>query len=125
MTRKEQTGIRHLEFSEWIRNECPASQLGFSVYNLDWIFHNWKTTPKKLMIAEEKTYNGQVKLGFNILVKNIIEPALQEFCSQRSIDFRGYHTIIFEHTNPKDGKIWLDDKEISEDELKKFLAMED
>lgn len=38
---------------------------------------------------------------------------------------RGFHLIQFEKTNPEDGKTFLDGKEITKEELIKFLQFKD
>ena len=123
MTRLEFSGQRSLEFSRWIRKELPDSSTGFCVGNNDWIFWNYHT--RRLMLCEEKTRNGDIKKGswFHRLITEVLDPALKEFSKKNRIDYRGYHLITFEKTDPSAGKIYLDRKEISKEDLKDFLSM--
>lgn len=116
------TGKRSLAFSKWIKRELPDSNTGFYVYNLDFIL--WHKDARKLIIIEEKTRFGELTKGFWMLITNVLAPALRIYAAQNDIDFRGFMFIQFENTCPSDGKIYLNDKEVSEEELKKILSME-
>lgn len=121
MTRPEITGTRGLGFSAWVREKLPDSQSGFCVTNQDWIFWNYKT--RRLLLAEEKTRKGRVSPWFATLIKTVLHPALSEYCPKAGIDYRGYHLIVFENTTPADGKIWFDNKEVTEAQLKHILEL--
>lgn len=121
MTRQEQTNKRSLVFSKWIREKLPDSKTGYCVGNQDWIFYDWKR--KVLMFCEEKTHKAKISTWFRLLIKNIIHPALKEYCSKNYIDYRGYHLVQFENESPSDGKIYLDYREITEKELIEFLSL--
>lgn len=122
MTKREFSGERSLEFSKWIREKLPDSQTGLCVSNQDWLFFNWKT--RQLMLAEEKTHNAKIAKWFSKLIREIMNPALEQYCNQNRIDYRGYHFIQFENTSPEDGAIFFDGIEISDIELKQILAFE-
>jgi len=129
MTRKEQTGKRSLEHSGWIREKLsdPEKGTGNCIGNLDWIHWNYKT--RRLILLEEKTHNAEYGTpGHNqwhkIFMETVMVPALEQYCPNHDIDFRGFHVIIFEGTCAKDGRIYLDNKEISEDELIRFYEGE-
>jgi hypothetical protein len=121
MTRQEQTNTRSLVFSGWIRNKLPASNTGFCVTNQDWVLWNWKE--RKLMFLEEKTCNGKLATWFNKLIHDVLHPAISKYSKENEIDYRGYHLIQFENEGPEDGKILLDYREVSEQELIDFLSM--
>ncbi len=120
MTRQEVTGERSLEFSRWIRSELPDSQTGYLVTNLDWIFYNYKS--KIILMIEEKTHGAKVREWQSRLFNEIIAPALSDWCSKHNFIWLGFHSIVFENTNPKDGKIYWDDELISEDTLRERLS---
>lgn len=120
MTRTEQTSKRSLAFSGWIRVNLPDSSTGYCVTNQDWILWNFKT--KKIMLLEEKTHNGDINKWFHILIKNILNPALFEYCPKENVTYLGYHLICFENTGPEDGKIYFDRKLITKEELIKKLT---
>jgi hypothetical protein len=67
------------------------------------------------MLIEEKRYMGDCrfpqKTQFKKLLKNIRKSEL----------FKGFHLVQFENTSPDDGKIFLDRKEITKEQLIKFL----
>ena len=122
MTRPEITGKRSLAFSKWIKDKLPDSETGYLVYNLDFIL--WHKDERKLILIEEKTRFGELAQAFRMLMINVIAPALRNYAKENEIDFRGFMLIQFENTCPSDGKIYLNDKEISEEELIKILSME-
>ncbi len=39
--------------------------------------------------------------------------------------YRGFHLLVFEKTNPEDGKMWLDHKLITKDDLINFLMFKE
>ena len=121
MTRQEYSNTRSLVFSGWIRNKLPASNTGFCVTNQDWVLWNWQE--RKLMFVEEKTHNGKLASWFHKLIKEVLHPAISKFAKESEIDYRGYHLIQFENEGPEDGKIFLDYREIAEQELIDFLSM--
>ena len=43
MTRQENTGIRDLTFSGWVRENLPNSATGFMVTDIDFYMYNYKT----------------------------------------------------------------------------------
>lgn len=119
MTRTEITGIRPLDFSKWIRTELPDSASGFSVSDLDFVIWNWKT--KKVIMLEIKTRMSIPRKGQYMMWKNL------EKWIAKGIDedwtFHGFHFIKFENTNFEDGKVFYDDKEITEYELNRILSL--
>ncbi len=119
-TKQEVTGKRSLAFSAWIREQLPDSSTGLCVGNLDWIFWNWKT--RILILAEEKT-NGvnYISTWYARFVKEILDPALKEYAAKNDILYLGFHLISFEKTNPSDGKVYIDKREVSEEGLRRFL----
>jgi hypothetical protein len=121
MTRQEQTNKRSLIFSGWIREKLPNSSTGFCVTNQDWVLWNWKE--RKLMFLEEKTHEGELANWFKRLIKDVLHPAITNYAKQNEIDYKGYHLIQFENEGPNDGKILLDYREVTEQELIDFLSM--
>jgi len=68
----------------------------------------------------------------------IVHQALEEACNRRRVTFRcvypnrpkqisyyGYHLIEFEKTTPDDGKVWVDGRRVSREELIRFLRFEE
>jgi hypothetical protein len=117
-TRKEFTGIRDLTFSQWVRNRLPDSNTGFSVSDLDFILWNWKT--KKVMMLEIKTRNSYPRKGQKMMWRNINK------WIKKGIDddwtYLDFNLITFENTNFEDGKCFLNNNEIKEEELIEFLS---
>jgi hypothetical protein len=102
------------EFGLWIRDQKEiGSNLGFITTNLDYIWTNYKT--KDWMLIEEKRYYGYPKdWQWYIFLK-------LDKLSQQDIHYHGLHLLVFENTSPDDGKIWLDKKLITREELLNFL----
>ena len=55
MTRKENTGIRDLTFSNWVRVKLPDSSTGFLVSDIDFYMCNYNK--KTHLMVEIKAYN--------------------------------------------------------------------
>lgn len=120
MTRQEITGVRSLDFSSWVRSSLPDSSTGFSASDLDFVLWNWKT--KKVMLLEIKTRMSSPRNGQRMMWQNInrwITKGIDE-----NWTYLGFHLITFESTDFLDGKVFLDKKEVSEQELISFLSLE-
>ncbi len=119
----ERTNKRSSVFSGWIRKKLPDPKAGFCVTDIDWLFWNWRT--RKLMLVEEKTKMGSISPWFRKFLQNVLNPALKEYCAKNEIDYRGFHLLQFVNDGPEDGMILLNGKEVTEEELIKFLSMKD
>jgi hypothetical protein len=120
MTRPEITGTRSLVFSQWVREKLPDSQTGFCVSDLDFILWNWKT--KQVMLLEIKTYNTEIKT-FQRMMWKCLDNWIAKGIDENWI-YHGFHLIKFEASDFNDGKCFLDNKEIKEDDLIRFLSFE-
>jgi len=103
------------EFGLWLRQQAEIdSSLGFVTTNVDYIWENYKTG--EWMLIEEKRFMGVLSFSqknqFNRLYKHI----------NKDSKFKGFHLLQFENTNPDDGKVFLDHKEINKQELLDFLS---
>ena len=102
------------EFGIWLRNQAVIdSKLGYVTTNIDYLWQNYKTGDWMLM--EEKRYGAKLTYSQTKLFQ-----LLNEACLMNN-RYRGFHTIVFEHTSPDDGRMWLDDKEVTSAELLLFL----
>ncbi len=70
MTRKEQTGIRDLTFSQWIRENLPDSNTGFMVSDIDFYIYNYKL--KRCMLLEVKTHKAELKFWQKICMNYLL-----------------------------------------------------
>uniref|UniRef100_A0A6H1ZHI4 Uncharacterized protein n=1 Tax=viral metagenome TaxID=1070528 RepID=A0A6H1ZHI4_9ZZZZ len=118
MTRQELSNIRDLTFSQWIRNNLPDSSKGLMVSDLDFILQNYKT--KVLMLLEIKTRNAELKTWQKSLFKKLSRWIKNGI--DKDWNYLGFHIIKFENTFFNDGKCWLDNKVVSESELKDILS---
>ena len=117
MTRKRYDN-HSTEFGLWLREQKEIdSKLGYTTSNIDFMWFNYKN--KMWMIIEEKRYGSQIRYAqkqiFNTINNAINDP-----------NYKGFYILIFENTNPDDGKIWLgklnkDMKEIDKIYLLRFL----
>lgn len=106
--------------SDWIRNNCPDSQSGYCVSDLDFFIWNWKT--KSVMMLEIKTRGAVVRKWQKEMWQNIrkwIENGIDEDWT-----FFGFYCVQFENTGFDDGKCFFHNQEVSESELKEILSME-
>ena len=101
------------EFGLWLREQPEIdSNLGYLATNIDYVWYNYKT--KKWMFIEEKRYGYKPKSWQRSIFKLIHQ-------SIKSLTYCGFHLLVFENSNPDDGKIWLDNKEITKEDLITFL----
>ena len=111
------------EFGLWIRKQKDVdSYKGFRAYNIDfvwWFKKGYDKEPTAWMLLEEKRYNSKLRpdqhLTYEWLHKKISK--------LKDKTYKGFHLIQFEKTNPEDGKIFLNKKEINKVELIEFLKM--
>lgn len=120
MTRQEQTGNREhdLYFSKWIREKLPDSYTGYRCYDVDFVL--WHKELKQIMLIELKSYNTEVKSDQHLILKNLhnwIKNGIDEDWT-----YKGLHLIQFEQFNFENGKVYLDKKETTEEELINFLT---
>lgn len=105
------------EFSEWLRLQPEIdSSLGFITTNIDYMWRNYNTG--QWMLIEEKRRNVEIKEWQRTMFRIV-----NAVCKLDE-NYKGFHIITFENTSPDDGKITLDRKEVSRDELIKFLRFE-
>jgi len=103
------------EFGIWLRVQPQIdSSLGFLASNIDYCWTNYKTG--EWMFIEEKCYNTAIKYWQKKLFSII-----HNVC-RADKKYRGFHLLVFENTSPEDGKIFLDNKEISKEQLLNFLS---
>ena len=105
------------EFGLWTREQDEIdSSLGYVATDIDWMWRDYNTD--KFMFIEEKRYMSKPefwqKKSFRIIHKNCI----------KDTNYKGFHLLQFENTSPEDGKIYLDNNEITRDYLIKFLRFE-
>ena len=118
MTKPELTYKRDLRFSLWVKKKLPDSSTGYLATDIDFMLYNYKT--KKVMFLEIKTRLLEVENWQKGVYRDLNR------WIRKGIDndwiYLGFHKITFENTFFDDGKSFLDNKEISEEELIKFLS---
>ena len=121
MTR-QRNDTHSTEFGLWIRNVSELdSYKGYRNYNLDmiwWLKEGFNKEPTAWMLIEEKRYKSECK-GDQLLTYTWLHNKLLKL---KDDTYKGIHLLQFEKTNPADGKIYLDRKEITKDELVNFLS---
>lgn len=116
MTQERRSG-RDTEFGVWLRAHPELdSKLGFVATNVDYIWENYKTG--EWMIIEEKRNMKRPKFYQERIFNRLAE------CCKHDKKFCGFHILIFERSNPEDGRIYWDDKEITKEELIKILRFD-
>lgn len=115
---KDRTYEGSTEFSLWLRKQTELdSHLGYSASDIDFMWFNRQS--KKWMLIEEKRYGWFPSKDQRQMFK-IINKA----CANDK-NYRGYHLLVFENTNPDDGLIHLNNKDISKEDLLKFLQFDE
>ena len=105
------------EFSDWLREQPEIdSSLGFVATNIDYFWTNYKSG--LWMLIEEKRHKQLPKFYQSKAFKIVDKSA------RLSSTYRGFHILVFSHTCPDDGPMFLDDKFISRADLFEFLRFE-
>lgn len=114
---KQRNDNHSTEFGLWLR-EQPAidSTLGYRATNIDFMWMNCNSG--KWMLIEEKRHGSKIRPWQKLMFR-----ILHRLCMSDK-KFMGFHLITFENTSPEDGKIFLDNKEISKDYLIRFLMFD-
>ena len=112
---KQRNDNHSTEFGLWLREQKDIdSKLGFVATNLDYIWENYKTG--EWMLIEEKRYMADISYSqrkqYETLFNNI----------NKTNKFKGIHLLQFEKTNPEDGRIYLNRKLITKQQLINFLS---
>ena len=122
MTRLEMTGERDLTFSSWVRENLPDSSTGWVTSDIDWYMYNYKT--KKCCMVETKTRNADLTFAQTQMYKNLSK-WISEGAKKDGWEFTGFYVIKFENTWFDDGKVFLNEKESSEEEIIKILSFDE
>jgi len=102
------------EFGNWLRQQPEIdSSLGFIATNIDYMWTNYHTG--FWMLIEEKRHDTQPRFWQQRMFKKL------DLAARNDPNYRGFHLLVFEHTNPDDGAIWLDGEEIDKAQLLMFL----
>jgi hypothetical protein len=105
------------EFGIWLREQREVdSSLGFVATNLDFIWVNYKTG--LWLLLEEKRYKSDMKS----YQKQIFE--LLDCSAKNDKNYRGFYFVQFEKTSPDDGKIWINYKESTKEQLLSLLKFD-
>lgn len=102
------------EFGLWLREQPEIdSKNGYLATNIDFMWSNYNTG--EWMLIEEKRYMAEPREWQRKLF------TILNFVCELDPKYKGFHYIKFERTSPEDGKMYLDKKEVSRDELIEFL----
>jgi len=114
MTRKRNDS-HSTEFGLWLREQVEIdSGLGYLATNIDYMWRNYKTG--LWMLIEEKRFGRQPKLWQRQMFEILDRQARSD------PNYRGFHILIFEKTNPEDGRMWLDGELVTKQSLISFLT---
>lgn len=115
------------EYGIWTRKQeaLPSKRLnydgtinekyGFVSTNLDFVWGNYITG--RWMIHEEKRFMSALTYSQEKLYRKL------DHCISDTL-YAGFHHIMFENTNPDDGKVFVNDTLLSTDELILFLQFD-
>lgn len=112
MTQKRRDG-HSTEFGLWTREQPEIdSSLGYIPTNIDWMWRSYKN--KLWMLIEEKRY-GYFPKFYQTESYAILDAAIHDD------NYRGFHLLVFENTDPDDGAIFLDGYSVTQTELIEFM----
>lgn len=122
MTRKKYCGQSHEIFSQWIRDECPDSDLGFYVSDLDFIL--WNDRTRSLMLVEVKINNAPMKEWQEKLFTRL-DSLFYRVAAEAGINYLGLHYVTFTGADCdfKNGECYFDKDRVSEDQLRERLSI--
>jgi hypothetical protein len=113
MTRKR-IDNNSTEFGLWLREQPEIdSKDGYVATNIDYVWHNYNN--HLWMLIEEKRFHCRPRTW-----QKDVFTLVHALCYLDK-NYRGFHVLVFENTSPDDGKMWLDEKLISRDDLIQFL----
>lgn len=118
-TKPEKAGARDHDmfFSKWIRANLRDSYKGFRCYDIDFVL--WDKNKKELRIIELKSFNKELKPDHRLMLK-LFDNQFRKGMD-KGWQYKGLHLITFEKNTFEDGKVYLNKKEINEQELIEFL----
>ena len=122
MTTKEELTFNRksdLRFSQWIRQKLPDSHTGFMVSDIDFVLSNYQS--KKILLLEIKSNNNAVPNWQVMLFKKINKWLKTGIDADKDWQYLGFHLVKFEKQF-FEGRVFYDNKEISEEELIKILS---
>jgi hypothetical protein len=129
MTRQSNDG-KQTPFSLWLRNKHPDnvrfirdndpidSAKGFTTTDIDYVWMNYKTG--EWFIIEEKRYCAEPEYSQREVL-NFINRLARKADPEH---YKGLYYIVFENTNPEDGKIWVNKVEVDKNRLLRLLRFE-
>jgi len=109
------------EFRLWIREQKEIdSKKGFVATDVDLVWERRSAfdVPEEWMVLEEKRY------GYEMTPTQARQLKRLDACLRADVFYCGAHFLKFENTDPDDGRIWLDDREITRADLIEFLRFE-
>lgn len=106
---KQRNDEHSTEFGLWLREQDQiGSDIGYVATNLDFIWSNYKTG--QWMLLEEKRKKCRCSWSqnrqFETLHKSIVD---KKYC--------GFHSIQFENLSPDDGKVFINGKELINNDM--------
>jgi hypothetical protein len=115
---KQRVDNHSTEFGLWLRvqPEIDSKKEGYVTSNVDYVWSDYRSG--KWMLIEEKRYNSWPKPWQRKTFK------LLHDVSQHDPNYKGFHLIIFEQTSPEDGKMWIDGRTVTKEDLFEFFRFE-
>jgi len=121
-------------FFDWTSSNLP-SNAEFYISDIDSGVFAFRNRCNTFMLVEIKCFQSEVKTHqrntFSILHK-LIKAGIEATNGKIKIEdknfdvcYLGFHLLQFEKTDPTNGKIFLNNKQITESQLINFLSLED
>jgi len=92
------------------------SKYGFVAHNIDYIWENPKTG--QWMLLEEKMFNGKLSGAQERQFKRMHNRV------KHYENYYGFFIVTFERTSLDDGAVYINGKQVTKDELIRFLKFE-
>lgn len=116
MTRQRQVVIDDHRLSDWFRRRCPHSSTGFVCTDIDMVFYDYKR--KYIMVVEIKKMNNKPTLTQRQVLR-IVHDCLKNGIQELYPDYTycGTHLLTFERMFFDEGRVYWNNKEVTEDEV--------
>jgi hypothetical protein len=105
------------DFSAWLRKQPEIdSAKGFITTDIDYLWKNYKTG--EWMLLEEKTHGATVPRWQGEFIQHLDKLGANDKL------YKGVYLVRFENTDPDNGRIMVNKRLLTRDELIEFLRFE-
>lgn len=105
-------------FKDWCKTNLPGSDKGLFIYDVDLVIYSKNTG--RILVFETKTNMAVPSIGQRLFLRNL-NNWISNGTQSPVWNYQGVHLVQFERYSFTDGRCYLDNKEISEEELRENI----